>query len=91
MTKVTLRMPTRMMRLKTMAKLFVTSVVILAGSPALASQIAHNDVHCRVSEQKPGAFRHQPFGLCISPRVDAPHWNGGDQSHDDWPANMHME
>ena len=91
MTYVALRMPTKRMRLKTTAKLFVISVVILAGSPAVATPIAHDDFHCRISEQKAGAFRHQKFGPCISPKVDAPHWNGGDQTHDDWPANMHME
>jgi hypothetical protein len=91
MTNVALRVPTRRMRLKTMANLFVTSVVILAGSPAVASQIAHNDVHCRISEQKPGAFRHQAFGPCISPKVDASHWNGGDKARDDWPANMILD
>jgi hypothetical protein len=68
MTYVTSRMPTKRIRLNTMAKLFVTSVVILAGSPAVASQIARDDVHCRICGQKAGAFRHQPFGPCISPR-----------------------
>jgi hypothetical protein len=89
MTYVTLRVPIKRMRLDTMAKLFVTSVVILAGSPAVASQIVRDDVHCRITWQKAGA--HQPFGPCISPKVDAPHWNGGDQTHDDWQANIHME
>ena len=88
MTYVALRMPTKRMNLKTMAKLLVISVVILAGSPAVATPIARNDVHCRISEQKAGAFRHQTFGPCIPPKVDAPHWNGGDKTHDDWPANL---
>ena len=88
MTYVALRMPTKRMRLQTMAKLFVISVVILAGSPAVATPIARDDVQCRISEQKAGAFRHQKFGPCISPTVDAPHWNGSDKTHDDWPANM---
>jgi hypothetical protein len=66
------------MRRKTIAKLFVISVVILAGSPAVATPIAHNDTHCR----------HQKFGPCVSPKVDASHWNGGDKTHDGWPANM---
>jgi hypothetical protein len=90
MTYVTLRMPTKRMSLKTMVKL-LTSVIILAGSPAVASPIAHDGFHCRISEQKAGAFRLQPFRPCISPKVDAPHWNGGYQTHDDWPANIHME
>jgi hypothetical protein len=87
MTYVALRMPTKRMRLKTIAKLFVTSVIILAGSPAVATHARH-DVRCRISEQKADAFRHQKFGPCISPRVDAPLWNGGDKAHDDWPANL---
>jgi hypothetical protein len=38
------------MRCKTIAKLFVVSLIILAGSPALATQIARHDAHCRSSE-----------------------------------------
>ena len=90
MTYVTLRMPTKRMSLKTMVNL-LTSVIILAGSPAVASPIAHDGFHCRISEQKAGAFRHQAFGPGISPEVDAPHWNTGDKTHDDWPANMILE
>ena len=90
MTYVTLRMPTKRMHLKTMVKL-LTSVIILAGSPAVASPIAHDGVHCRISEQKAGTFRLQPFRPCISPKVDAPHWNGGYQTQDDWQAIIHME
>ena len=56
MTYVALRMPTKRMNLKTMAKLLVISVVILAGSPAVATPIARDDAHCRISEQKAGAF-----------------------------------
>jgi hypothetical protein len=88
MTSVALRMPTKRMRLKTKAKLFVFSVVILAGSPAVATQIARDDVYCRIREQKAGVFRHERFRPCISRKVDAPHWNGEDKTHDDWPANM---
>jgi hypothetical protein len=88
MTYVALRMRAKRIDLKTMAKLLVIWVVILAGSPAVATPFARNDVHCRISEQKAGAFRHQTFGPCILPKVDAPHWNGGDKKHHDWPANM---
>jgi hypothetical protein len=87
MTHVALRMPSRRTNLKTMAKFLVISVVILAGSPAVATPFAR-DVHCRISEQKAGAFRHQKFASCIPLKVDAPHWNGGDKTHDDWPANL---
>jgi hypothetical protein len=88
MTYVALRMPTKGMRLKMMTKLFAISVVILTGSPAAATQIARDDVHCRIREQKAGAFRHERFRPCISPKFDAPHWNGEDKTHDDWPANL---
>ena len=88
MTYVALRMLTKAMRLETMAKLFVISVVILAGSPAVAAQIARDDVYCRIREQKAGAFRHERFRPCISSKVDAPRWNGEDKTHDDWPANL---
>jgi hypothetical protein len=89
MTNIALHMPTtKRIRLKTIAKLFVVSVVITAGSPAVATQIARHDVHGRFCEQNAGAFRRQTFGPCISPKVDTPHWSGGAQTHDDWPANM---
>jgi hypothetical protein len=88
---VALRLPTKRMCLKSTAKLFVISVVILAGSPAVATPIARDDVHCRISEQKAGAFRHQKFGPCISSKVDALHWNGADKAHDNWPANMILD
>jgi hypothetical protein len=90
MTYVALRMPTKRMRLKTTAKLFVISVVISAGSPAVATPIARDDVHYRISEPKADTFRHQKFGPFISPN-DAPHWNGADKAHDDWPANMILD
>jgi hypothetical protein len=88
MPYVALRLPTKGIRLKTLAKLFVISLVILAGSPAVATQIARDDVYCRIREQKAGAFRHERFRLCISPKVGAPHRNGEDKTHDDWPANL---
>jgi hypothetical protein len=83
MTYVELRMPTGT-RLKTTAKLFVISVVLLAGSAAVATPIARDDVRDRIREQKAGSFRHQP-------KVDAPHWNGAGKTHDDWPANMILD
>jgi hypothetical protein len=27
----------------------------------------------------------------LSPEIDAPHWNGADKTHDDWPANMILD
>jgi hypothetical protein len=64
-----------MMHLKTMAKLFVVSTVILTGSPALAKQTEHHNAHCLSCEQK-------------GPESGAPRWTGGDTKHDDWPARM---
>jgi hypothetical protein len=91
MTDVTLPMPTKRLRLKTTAKLFAISVVILAGSPAVAAPIARYDLHCRVGEQSAGAFCHQKFGPCISPKVDALHRNDADKTHDEWPADMILD
>jgi hypothetical protein len=76
------------MRLKTAARLFVVSIVILTGSPALATQMARHDIHCRSCEQKAGAFRHQTFGTGVVRKSEAPRWNGGNATHDDWPAEM---
>ena len=67
------------MRLQTIAKLFVVSMVILTGSPALATQIAR--------EQKADAC-HRTFGTCVPRESGAPRWAGGNTTHDDWPAGM---
>ena len=75
------------MRLKTMAKLFVASIVILTGSPALATQLARQDTPCRSCEQKVDAYRHPTFGPGVMRRSDAPR-RSGNTTHDDWPAEM---
>ena len=59
------------LRLKAIAKLFVVSIVILTGSPALAAQMARHDAHCRSCEQKAGAYRHQTFGPGVVRQSDA--------------------
>ena len=74
------------LRLKALAKLFVVSTVILSGSPALAMQMAHHDVHCRSWEQKAGAF--EPG---VVRQSQAPRSNGGNTTHDDWPARMILD
>jgi hypothetical protein len=74
------------LRLKTMAKLFVVSIVILTGSPALA--MARHDAPCRSCEQSAGAYRHQTFGPGVVRQSEAPRWNGANTTHDDWPAGM---
>jgi hypothetical protein len=73
------------MRLKTMAKLFVVSIVILTGSPALATQIARHDAHCRSCEQKADGCR--TLATCVTRASDAPRWNGAHVTHD-WPSGM---
>jgi hypothetical protein len=78
------------MRLKMIAKLFVVSIVILTGSPALAAQIARHDAHCRSCEQNAGACRHRTFGACVMRVSDAPRRDGAHATHD-WPAVMILE
>jgi len=76
------------LRCKTLAKLFAVSLIVLTGSPALATQLAHRDAHYSSSEQKAGACRHRTFGTCVAGESCAPRWTGGNTTHDDWPANM---
>jgi hypothetical protein len=76
------------LRLKAIAKLFVVSIVILTGSPALAAQMARHDAHCRSCEQGAGAYRHQAFGPGVVRKSEAPRRNAGNTTHDDWPAGM---
>jgi hypothetical protein len=76
------------LRLKMIAKLFVVSIVILTGSPALATRIAHPDVHCLSCEQKADGCRYRTFGACVAPESDTPRWKGRAVTHDNWPAGM---
>ncbi len=76
------------MRCKTLAKSIAVLLIILTGAPALATQLARHDAHCSYSEQKAGACRHRTFGTCVAGERCAPHWSGGNTTHDDWPANM---
>jgi hypothetical protein len=76
------------MRFKTIAELVVVSMVILTGSPALATQIACHDAHSYSCEQKTGMCRHRTFGPCVARESCAPRWNGEDTTPDDWPADM---
>jgi hypothetical protein len=76
------------MRFKNIATLFVVSIVILTGSPALAAQIARHDGYCRSCGQKVSACRDRTFGTCVGRESDAPRWNGGNTTHDDWSARM---
>ena len=76
------------MRCKTLAKSTAVLLIILTGSPALATQLARHDAHCSSSEQKAGACRHRTFGACVAGESCTPRRNGGNTTHDDWPANM---
>jgi hypothetical protein len=76
------------MRFKKIAKFFVVSIVILTGSPALAAQIARHDGYCRSCEHKAGACRYRTVGSCLGRESDAPRWNRGNTTHDDWLAGM---
>jgi hypothetical protein len=64
------------------------SLILLTGSPALATQIARHDARCSPSEQKAGACLHPTFGTCGTGESCAPRWSGGNTTHGDWPANM---
>ena len=75
-------------RCKTLAQLATVLLIILTGSPALATQLARHNAHRSSSEQKAGACRHQTFGTCVAGERCAPHCSGGNTTHDDWPANM---
>jgi hypothetical protein len=76
------------LRLKTIATLFAVSTVILAGSPAFATPMAHHNAHCRSCEQRAGEYRHQTFGPGVVRQSQAPRWNGANTTHDDWPARL---
>ncbi len=75
-------------RCKTLAKLVAVLLIILTGSPALATQLARHNAHCSSSRQKAGACRHQTIGTCVAGESCAPRCSGGNTTHDDWPANM---
>jgi hypothetical protein len=63
----------------------------MTASPALATQIARHDAHCRSCEQDAGAGRHRAFGTCVERDCDAPRWSGAHATHDDWPAGMILD
>jgi hypothetical protein len=67
---------------------FAVSLILLTGSPALATRIARHNTHCSSSEQKAGVCLHQTFGICGTGESCAPRRSGGNTTHDDWPANM---
>jgi hypothetical protein len=66
---------------------FAVSLVILTGSPALATQLAHHGAHCSI-KQSAGVCLHPTFGSCGTGESGAPRWSSGNATHDVWPANM---
>jgi hypothetical protein len=70
------------MRLKTIAALFAVSAVMLAGSPAFATQVSRHDTHSQNIESCTA------FDACTPRGIDAQHSNGGDTVPDHWPNNM---
>jgi hypothetical protein len=67
---------------------FAVSLILLTGSPALATPIARHDTHRSSSEQKAAVYRHPTFGTCGTAESCAPRPSGENATHDDWPANM---
>jgi hypothetical protein len=70
---------------------FAVSLVILTGSPALATPLAHHGAHCISSKQSAGVCLHPTFGTCGTGESCASRASGGNTTHDDWPANMVLD
>jgi len=77
-----------MRRFPEVPAVFAVSLVLLTGSPALATQLAHHGAHCSSSKQSAGVCLHPTFGTCVAGESCAPRWSGANTTHDDWPANM---
>jgi hypothetical protein len=77
-----------MRRFHKIPAVFAVSLILLTGSPALATQIARHDIRGSSSEQKAGVCLHPTFGTSGTGASCAPRWSGGNTTHDDWPANM---
>jgi len=71
--------------------LAAVSVIILTGSPTLATQVARHHAHCSSSDQKAGACRHQTFAKCVAGESCASRGSGGNTTDDDWPADMILD
>jgi hypothetical protein len=77
-----------MISLKSLAAAALLSALALAGSPALATQIACHGANYCSGEQTPNASSHSTFAPRIASHGAAPRWKGEVTTHDDWPANM---
>jgi hypothetical protein len=64
------------------------SALALAGSPALATQIACHDASYCSREQTANTPGHSTFVPRIASHSAAPRWKGEVTTHDNWPANM---
>ncbi len=60
----------------------------LAGSPALATQIACHDANYCSREQTANTSSHSTFGPRIASHRVAPRSKSEVTTHDDWPADM---
>ncbi|SHG01114.1 hypothetical protein [Bradyrhizobium erythrophlei] len=78
---------TNAIHFKTIAGACAVAAVLLAGSPAFATQLARHDAHCAACRQDAEPRDHRPFGTSPSHEIDAPRLNRH-ATHHDWPANM---
>jgi hypothetical protein len=79
---------TDMISFKSLAAAALLSALALAGSPALATQIACRDSNYCSREQTANTPRHSTFAPRVASHSAAPRWKGEDTTHDNWPANM---
>src|SRR3981081_3092552 len=78
----------KMRRFPKVPGVFAVSLVLLTGSPALATQLAHHGAHCSSSKQTAAVLVHPTFGPCVAGESCAPCWSCANTTHDDGPANM---
>src|SRR6266446_3327122 len=79
---------TNMTSFKSLTAAALLSALALAGSPALATQIAYHDADYRSCKQTAAACRHPTFAPRIASHSAAPRWKSEVTTHDDWPADM---
>ncbi len=72
-----------MISFKSLTAAALLSASALAGSPALATQIA-----CHSREQTANTSSHSTFGPRIASHRVAPRSKSEVTTHDDWPADM---
>jgi hypothetical protein len=77
-----------MISFKSLTAAALLSALALAGSPALATQIACHDASYCSREQTANTLGHSTFAPRIASHSAAPRWKGEVTTHDNWPANM---